>query len=76
MFRSNPGYPEFQTSFKFFCIFDFQNGPLRPLQGQNWLNSDPRKMTQNGLELNFLRHCLVSFLDHFGFIFGHYFVNI
>ena len=33
-------------------------------------------MTQNGLELNFLRQFLGSFLDHFGFIYGHYFVNI
>ena len=67
------GWP---PSVDFFCIFDFRKGPLRPLEGQNWPNTDPKKMTQNGLELNFLRQFLGSFLDHFGFIYGHYFVNI
>ena len=38
---------------EFFAFFDFRKGPLRPLEGQKWPNTDPKKITQNGLELNF-----------------------
>ena len=33
---------------EFFCIFDFRKGPLRPLEIQNWPNSDPKKLLKLG----------------------------
>ena len=42
--------PEFLR--KFFCIFDFRGGPLRPPEGQNWPTWDPKNFP-NWAGINF-----------------------
>ena len=41
IFRARGGQRPLRAR-KFFCIFDFRKGPLRPPEGQNWPTWDPK----------------------------------